>query len=92
MPFRKLAGFNKNGAVWVAPELPKRIQVRIRRHEKTFQRKRLQGQTRAEAIEAALKAEHRGLTKHERILYDLKVARLTKKLPVRVSYSSARKN
>lgn len=89
---RKLAGFSKSGKVWVNSALPNAVQARVRRHQKTFQKARLNGASTSEALRLARKAEHKGLGKKQILSYEGHVGALTKDLHGRMSYSPLRGN
>jgi len=95
MPFRKLAGYRKNGEPWVAPEVKRELggsfHRNLLRHQVVFKREVNSGKSRDEALRLANRAETRGMTARQRNLYNLELARLAKDLPVRVSYSPLRK-
>jgi len=70
MPHSKLAGYGKSGKIWVNPNVPKKLQARLRRHERVERKLRQQGLSYRQAHRRALKEEHRGMTKKQIAEYE----------------------
>jgi hypothetical protein len=91
MPYRKLAGYTKDGKVWVNPKLPVTVQMNIRRHNREYQRQRENDVCHTIAIQRARRVEHRGMSPKQIQVYEGKVGALTKELRGRMSYSPIRR-
>ena len=68
----------KKGRVWVNPKLKGDARKRVTQHMKVFKQYRKKGCSRHEAILAARKAEHKGLSKHEIHKYEGKLGALAR--------------
>ena len=78
-PLSTLAGFRKNGRLWVNKHIPesltigkKRINPRakLRKHERAEHTRMKKGVPYREAHQIALKDEHRGMTQHQIFVYE----------------------
>lgn len=71
----------ETGTVHFNPAIPQECQGRVKVFEDVYWQKRDEGLTHEQAYEAALEAEHEGLSAREKHLYDLKIARAVKNAP-----------
>jgi hypothetical protein len=80
----RLAGYGKRGKIWVNPNVPTSyrgidMKRRLVRHETVERKLRLrQGLSYGEAHKEALKAEHKGLTPHQRQVYEGKLGSIAR--------------
>ena len=69
-PGSRLATYSPNGHIWINAEIPRGMRGRVRKHEQTEYRLRKEGMSQHEAHAKALKAEHKGMTRHQVAVYE----------------------
>jgi hypothetical protein len=71
----------ETGTVHLNPAIPKQCRGRVKVYEDVYWQKRGEGFNHEEAKQAALEAEHRGLSLRQVREHDLKIARAVKNAP-----------
>jgi hypothetical protein len=76
----RLARLNrKNGSIWINPDIQGEARTRVKRHMKVFQQSQKEGKLYKESIKLALKAEHKGMTKHQVFVYEGRLSAIARK-------------
>jgi hypothetical protein len=91
---RRLAGFRKDGSIWIAKELKGREKRGVHAHMVTYKEEREAGASRSAASHKALKREHSvvGVRSLKSIAcYEGKLGQIARDCKPRMSYSPVRK-
>jgi len=88
LPYSKLAGYNKQGKIWINPNVPKTykgisMRKRLLRHEEVELQLRREGYTYEDAHKKALEEEHKGLTQEQVSQYEGKLGSIAKHYPMK---------